>query len=114
MANSLFMGASGFVVSMVQFHPAPFVMLRQAVRLGDAVGASRLQTEIGRLMDLIEGSFTLRPETSTFFHLMNQALRYRGVCENLTLAHEGECPAWLVERALQAVEFCREMRGLSV
>lgn len=112
LADSLLLGASGFVVSMVQIHPAPFVMLRQAVRSGDAAEARRLQTEIGHLMDLIEGSFALRPETSTFFHLMSQALRHRGVCENLTLEHEGECPTWLVERAVQAVELCCQMCGL--
>jgi 4-hydroxy-tetrahydrodipicolinate synthase len=114
LADSLFLGASGFVISMVQIHPAPFVLLRQAVQSGDDAGARRLQAGIGQLMDLIEGSFTLRPETSTFFHLLDQALRYRGICENLALEHEGECPAWLAERAVQAVELCREMCGLSV
>jgi 4-hydroxy-tetrahydrodipicolinate synthase len=112
LADSLLLGASGFVVSMVQIHPAPFVMLRQAVRSGDIAGAHRLQAEIDRLMDLIEGSFALRPETSTFFHLLSQALRQRGICENLTLEHEGECPAWLVERAAQAVQLCYQMCAL--
>ncbi len=106
LVDSLLAGASGFVVSMVQINAAPFVRLYRAVRSGDVELARRLQVEIARMMDVFEDSFRRRPESSTFFHLLNWALRQRGVCDNILLEHEGECPAWLAANARQALDIC--------
>jgi dihydrodipicolinate synthase/N-acetylneuraminate lyase len=104
--DSLLAGASGFVVSMVQIDPQPFVRLYRAVRGGDLKVARRLQTEIIKMMDLFEESFRRRPESSTFFHLLNWALRYRGAADNILLEHEGECPDWLAANAQRAADIC--------
>ena len=37
------------------------------------------------------------PRPSTLFHLLNAALRQRGVCDNILLEHEGETPDWIEE-----------------
>jgi 4-hydroxy-tetrahydrodipicolinate synthase len=104
--DSLIAGASGFVVSMVQIDPRPFVRLSQAVRAGKRALAQRLQNEITKIMDVFEGSFARRPETSTFFHLLNWTLRHQGVCDNILLDHEGDCPGWLADNARKVVEIC--------
>ena len=49
LADSLFLGAAGFVVSMVHIAPATFVALRRAARAGNREAAERIQTEIIRL-----------------------------------------------------------------
>jgi 4-hydroxy-tetrahydrodipicolinate synthase len=104
LANSLRAGASGFVVSLVQIDPRPFVALYRAVEAGDQAQADAIQARIADLLALVDDAFRRRPETSTLFHLLNQALRARGVCENILLEHEGECPGWLVEAAERALE----------
>jgi len=104
--ESLRRGASGFVVSVIHLLPGPFVDLYRAVRAGETQRADALQSGIDRLMDLIFEVIHARPETSTLFHLLNVALRERGVCDNLLLDHDGETPAWLVEKAHQAVALC--------
>lgn len=104
LADSLRAGASGFVVSLVQIDPRPFVALYRAVEEGDQQRADAIQDRIADLLALVEGSFGRRPETSTLFHLLNQALRMRGVCENILLEHEGECPGWLEEAAGRALD----------
>jgi dihydrodipicolinate synthase/N-acetylneuraminate lyase len=104
LADSLRVGASGFVVSLVQIDPRPFVALYHAVEADDRPQADAIQSRIADLLALVESAFQRRPETSTLFHLLNQALRMRGVCENILLEHEGECPGWLEEAAQQALE----------
>ena len=106
LANSLAAGASGFVISMVQINPDPFVRLYRAVQSGQFDLARRIQIQISRMMDVVEGMFKSRPESSTFFHFLNWTLRNRGVCENLLLTHEGECPRWLADEAHRALEIC--------
>jgi 4-hydroxy-tetrahydrodipicolinate synthase len=106
LAASLLAGASGFVVSMVQMDPRPFVALSRAAHAGKRDLAQRIQTEITKLMDIFQASFGRRPETSTLFHLLNWALRHRGVCDNILLDHEGDCPPWLADNARQAIEIC--------
>jgi len=104
LADSLRAGASGFVVSLVQIDPRPFVALYRAVEAGDQQQADATQSRISDLLALVDGAFQRRPETSTLFHLLNQALRMRGVCENILLEHEGECPGWLEEAAQRALQ----------
>jgi dihydrodipicolinate synthase/N-acetylneuraminate lyase len=107
LADSLRRGASGFVVSLLHIDPRPFVALSQAVRAGRDEEADRYQEAIKHLLDLIEGCFARRPETSTFFHLLNWALKHHGICENILLDHEGECPDWLADAGRQALDICR-------
>lgn len=113
LASSLGLGASGFVVSMIHISPHAFVSLYQAVRDGDVEEAERIQAAVDRVMDLVESSFKRRPETSTFFHFMNQVLRCRGICDNILVEHDGPCPTWLARRAAVAVETLRLIHGES-
>ncbi len=106
LADSLRQGASGFVVSMTHLDPLLFSTLYQAARSGNVEQADVLQAAISRVMVLVAQMFSRRPETSTLFHFLNQVLRLRGVCENIVLEQDGECPAWLVETAAQAREIC--------
>ena len=103
LAESLLLGASGFVVSLLHIDPRPFVSLYQAARGGDAEKARRLQGGITTVLRLVEDSFQRRPETSTLFHFLNCALRRRRVCDNILLDHEGDCPEWLADKARLAV-----------
>jgi dihydrodipicolinate synthase/N-acetylneuraminate lyase len=114
LADSLFLGAAGFVVSMVHIDPAPFVALRGAARAGNREAAGRIQAEIIRLMDLFEEGMARRPETSTFFHFLNWILRHRGICENILLDHDGDCPEWVAVIARQALEICRSAASIQV
>jgi 4-hydroxy-tetrahydrodipicolinate synthase len=111
LADSLRLGASGFVVSMIHLEPALFVGLYKAVRSGDWVTARQLQNEVAKVMDLVKGAFSLRPETSTLFHFLNQVLRLRGVCENIVLEQDGNCPDWLLDLAGQAHRICQQALG---
>jgi 4-hydroxy-tetrahydrodipicolinate synthase len=104
LADSLRAGASGFVVSLVQMDPRPFVHLHDAVLAGDQERADAIQERISGLLALVDDAFRRRPETSTLYHLLNQALRARGVCENILLEHEGQCPGWLEETARRGIE----------
>lgn len=104
LADSLLFGASGFVVSMMHINPRAFLLLYQAVRLGDRETALSIQGMINRVMDLVETSFQRRPETSTLFHFLNQVLQRRGICDNILLRHEVDCPPWLTENAVKAIE----------
>lgn len=106
LADSLIAGAAGFVISLLQIDPRPFVALSQAVCSGNTELAHRIQAEINKVVMLLEESFKQRPETSTLFHFLNWSLRRRGVCDNILLAHDGECPPWLAENARKAFEIC--------
>ena len=105
-------GASGFVVSLVQIDPRPFVALYRAAEAGDHARAGAIQRKITELLGVVEGCFARRPETSTLFHLLNYALQARGVCANILLDHEGECPGWLADDARRALEILEEARDL--
>jgi dihydrodipicolinate synthase/N-acetylneuraminate lyase len=104
--DSLLGSASGFVISLVQIDPRPFVALSQAARSGEIERARRIQMEVNKIMDILEESFKRRPETSTLFHFLNWSLRRRGICDNILLDHERECPQWLLDNALRAFEIC--------
>ena len=112
LADALRIGASGFVVSLVQIDPHPFVALYRAAEAGDPDRAEAIQSKITELLGVVESSFARRPETSTLFHLLNWALRARGVCDNILLDHEGACPGWLADNACQALEILQEARDL--
>jgi len=107
LTDSLLAGASGFVVSLLQIDPRPFVALSQATRAGQLDRARSIQSEIDKVMDILEESFTLRPETSTLFYFLNWCLHQRGVCDNILLEHEQSCPDWLLENARRAYEICQ-------
>lgn len=110
LADSLLAGASGFVVSLLHVDPFPFVAMYRAGRTGDRELACRFQEKVTAVMQLMVASFERRPEISTLFHFLNHALRERGICENILLDHEGECPDWLAENAEKALEHCRAAR----
>ena len=101
-------GASGFVVSLIHTDPRPFVALHKAFRSGKLVLTERIQKEITRVMQLMVSSFKRRPEVSTMFHFINFALRKRGICDNILLEHESDCPKWLAANAAKAVKICAE------
>jgi len=98
-AESLARGAAGFVVSMIHTNPVLFTRLYESARSGDLETASRLQTRINRIMDIVESSFAKRPETSTLFHLLEQTLHLRGIDVGIVLDHEGLCPQRIEEAA---------------
>lgn len=104
LADSLVAGASGFVVSLVHVSPELFVSFYRAVRSGDASMAEKLQGKVTELMRVLNGCFERRAETSTMFHFLDQILRRKGVCENICLDFEGECPGWLAEEAVKALD----------
>jgi 4-hydroxy-tetrahydrodipicolinate synthase len=112
LADALRVGASGFVVSLVQIDPRPFVALYRAAEDGDQARAGAIQRKITELLGVVEGCFARRPETSTLFHLLDYALRARGVCVNILLDHEGECPGWLADDARRALEIMEEAQDL--
>jgi len=101
--DSLRIGASGFVVSLMHILPKTFVDLYRAATTGDDARAEELQERITRQYKQMCSCFERRPETSTIFHLKNVLLRQRGVCENLLFEHEGETPDWLAAEAERAV-----------
>jgi dihydrodipicolinate synthase/N-acetylneuraminate lyase len=103
LGESLLAGASGFVVSLVQIDPHPFVALYSAARAGKKDSVEAAQKVVTEMLDLLTVSVARRPETSTFFHFLNQALRAHAVCDNILLEHEGECPTWLAENARKAM-----------
>ena len=97
LADSILAGASGFVVSLLHINPEPFVALYEAARSRNAALVQQCQARVDTLFEMINHCFARRPETSTLFHLINTALRQRGVCDNILLEHEGETPDWIKE-----------------
>lgn len=97
LADSILAGASGFVVSLLHINAKPFVALYEAARSGNAPMAQQCQARVSVLFEIVNNCFARRPETSTLFHLINAALRQRGVCDNILLEHEGETPDWIKE-----------------
>lgn len=112
LADSLVAGASGFVVSLSHVAPALFVELYRSSGGGDVARASRVQEVVTKVMDLLVSCFERRPETSTMFHFLNFILQKRGVCDNITLAHEGDCPDWVAQKAEIAMRLCDELETI--
>jgi dihydrodipicolinate synthase/N-acetylneuraminate lyase len=107
LADSLKIGASGFIVSLIHLEPAPFVSLYRAVRAGDLEIADAIQNEINKVIALVKQTIDRRPESSTLFHMLNYALKQRGVVGNILLEHDGDVPAWVVENTQRAIELCK-------
>ncbi|MEY2816866.1 MAG: hypothetical protein RL275_329 [Chloroflexota bacterium] len=107
LADSIRIGASGFIVSLIHLEPRPFIQLYQAARAGDFETANRIQTEITKVIDLVKSTIDRRPESSTLFHLLNYAVTQRGVCKNILLEHDGEIPAWVIENTQRAIDICK-------
>lgn len=109
LAESIMLGASGIVVSLLHIDPRPFVDLYKAAKAGDRETAMRIQKEIVKVLDIVVACFKKRPEISTLFHILNNALKTRGVCDNIILKHEGECPKWLIERSNELLKILGEV-----
>ena len=109
--DSLCMGASGFIVSLLHLAPAAFVGLYRATRAGDLNTAGLIQSRINEVLTLVREGIDKRPESSTLFHILNYALRQRSVCENLLLEQDGEPPLWLTQ---QSVEICIHASNIPV
>lgn len=109
LVDSIVEGASGFVASIIHINPKPFVALYEAVRGGDMARARHLQDRIDEVFRIVTNGFARRPETSTLFHFLNAALRFRGVCDNILLAHEGETPSWITEEAKKTLATLSEL-----
>lgn len=106
LVESLAAGASGLVVSLLHLDPRPFVGVYTACRAGDREGAGKYQTCITNATKIAARCCERRPETSTLFHLLNYALKKKGIAANIMLEHEGACPAWLAEEAAKAIAYC--------
>ena len=111
-ADSLRLGASGFIVSLLHIDPHPFVGMYRAVRAGNDSLADSLQAEINKVIELIRVTIERRPESSTLFHMLNYALRKRGVCENILLEHDNDAPDWVIENTQRTIELCLAADGL--
>lgn len=112
--DSLRLGASGFIVSLIHLSPAAFIRLYQATRVGEFDLAARIQEKICLMLDLVRESIEKRPESSTLFYMLDYAVRQRGLCENILLEQDGESPLWLITTAQKAVEICTEANNLSI
>ncbi len=99
LAEAVLNGASGLTVSLLHMDPRPFVALYNAAVEGNGELANYYQKQVLEIMTLLIDSFKKRPEISTQFHYLNYALNKNGVCENILLEHEGDCPDWLAEQA---------------
>lgn len=111
LADSLRIGASGFIVSLIHLEPAPFINLYRAVRAGDYEIANSIQAGIDKVIGLVRQTIDQRPESSTLFHMLNYALKKRGVCQNILLEHDGDAPDWVISNAQRAVEICQSAPG---
>jgi len=112
LAESILLKASGLVVSLLHIDPRPFVSLYRAAISGNKEKAYRMQDAITEVMEAVVYCFSLRPETSTLFHILNNCLKIRGVCGNIILGHEGECPDWLVEKSAHMLEIFRNLADI--
>jgi dihydrodipicolinate synthase/N-acetylneuraminate lyase len=111
-ADSLRHGASGFIVSLLHIDPRPFIGVYHAVRAGNDQLADMLQAEINKVIELVRETIERRPESSTLFHMLNYALREKGICNNILLEHDDNAPAWVLENTRQALEICLAADGL--
>ena len=108
LGESLLSGASGFVVSLIQIAPLPFVRLWEYAQAGNQKKVSEIQAYITRLQDCVTECMSRRPQTSTLFRLLGLALKSRGICENISMPHEGELPGWIEDYAKQCMEILQE------
>lgn len=97
--DSLQAGASGLVVSMLHVDPRPYVTLYNAVQEDDPQTAAHMQESISQMFDCFKGCMEKTHSFSTLIHFMNTTLNERGIDVNLRLAHEGDCPDWIAEKA---------------
>jgi dihydrodipicolinate synthase/N-acetylneuraminate lyase len=111
-AESLRIGASGFIVSLMHIDPLPFIGVYRAVRAGNHQLADMLQAEINKVIELVRETIEQRPESSTLFHMLNYALQKRGICNNILLDHDDDAPAWVIENAQRTIELCLAADGL--
>lgn len=105
-AESLKLGASGFIVSLMHINPAPFVGMYQAVKAKNELLAYSLQNEVNKVIKLVRETIEKRPETSTLFHMLNSSLQARGICQNILLDTDDDAPEWVIENAKKALEIC--------
>ena len=110
--DSLIAGASGLVVGLLHIDPRPFVSLYRAVRSNNINMAERMQNEITKVMYIVVECFDKRPENSTLFHFLNCCLKERGICENIMMEFEGDCPDWIAERAREAANIFKNAAEL--
>ena len=103
LADSISQGASGMTVSLTHINPELFVELYETAASGDVAKAKTLQARVTAIMNLLLACFEKRPEISTLFHFLNCALTTNGVCRNILLEHEGQCPDSLAEASVQAM-----------
>ena len=111
-ADSLRIGASGFIVSLLHIDPRPFIGVYRAVRAGNDQLADSLQAEINKVIELVRETIERRPESSTLFHMLNYALQKRGICKNILLDHDEDAPAWVIENTQRTIELCLAADGL--
>ncbi len=110
LADSVLAGASGLVVSLLHIDPRPFVALYHACRDSNLEKAEQCQNAIAEVYKIVVAAFQRRPETSTLFFLLNYPLKKRGVCANILLDHEGQCPAWLAEEAEKNIQIFEKLK----
>ena len=103
LAESILSGASGIITTFSHFGPDAYVRLCEAARQGDRERAERIQRHVSSLYDLVTECLARRPAISTLYHMVNLALNGRGLCQNILLEHEGECPEWLNARTDEAL-----------
>jgi len=104
LAESLLAGASGIISTFSHFAPGLFVEIFQAAGENNLPLTGRLQLKITRIYNLVTECLKKRPAISTLFHLVNLSLQQRGVCKNIMLEHEGECPCWLRDKVVELIE----------
>ncbi len=112
-AESLQSGASGFIVSLLHLDPLPFIGLYRAVNAKDFPLAEALQAEINKVIALVRETIEKRPASSTLFHMLNHALKARGVCGNILLDTDDAAPPWVIENTGRAMEVCRAAKELT-
>ena len=110
-ADSLRLGASGFIVSLLHIDPRPFVGVYRAVRAGNDPLADALQAGINQVIGLVRETIERRPASSTLFHMLNYALQKRGICGNILLGHDDPAPEWIIENTQRAIEICLSADG---
>ena len=109
LAVSLQAGASGFVVSHVHFGPRVYVEIYRAVKAGENDRVRALQERITEVAEIVNSAWLdVREESSTLFHLLDVALRKRGLCRNILLEHEGKTSAEMAAAARRAVELLEQ------
>lgn len=105
--DSIKLGASGFVVSLIHVFPPLFTSLYELSCQQNWEKAEIIQQRINEVIDLVVAMFQVRPEISTLYYFLNQVLKDRGVCENILLEHENHCPDYIAISAKKALDIFR-------